>query len=33
VEEEAIRLIIVGSLMAYAIWAFIAGLREPNPQQ
>jgi hypothetical protein len=33
VEEHAILLIVVGSLMAYAIWAFIVGLREPNPQQ
>jgi hypothetical protein len=32
VEEHAIRLIIVGGLMAYAVWAFIVGLREPNPQ-
>ena len=33
VEEHAIRLIVVGSLVAYAVWAFIVGLREPNPQQ
>ena len=31
VEEHAIRLIVVGSLMAYAVWAFIVGLREPKP--
>ena len=31
-EEHAIRLIVVGSLMAYAAWAFIVGLREPNSQ-
>ena len=31
-EEHAIRLFVVGSLMAYAAWAFILGLREPNPQ-
>jgi hypothetical protein len=33
VEEQAIRLIIAGSLMAYAVRAFIVGLRQPNPQQ
>ena len=32
VEEHAIRLIVVGSLMAYAVWAFIVGLREPKPR-
>ena len=31
-EEHAIRLIVVGSLLAYAVWAFILGLREPNSQ-
>jgi hypothetical protein len=33
VEEEAIRLIVVGSLLAYAVWAFIVGLRAPSPHR
>ena len=32
-EEGTIRLIVVGSLTAFVIWAFIVGLREPNPHQ
>ena len=31
VEEHVIRLVVVGSLMAYAVWAFIVGLRQANP--
>jgi hypothetical protein len=33
VEEDAIRLIVVGSLIAFVVWAFIVGLREPNPHR
>ena len=30
-EEDAIRLIVVGSLTAFVIWAFIVGLRAQKP--
>ncbi len=33
VEEHAIRLIVIGGLMAYVIWAFIRGLREPGSER
>jgi hypothetical protein len=30
-EEQAVRLIVLGGLLAFVAWAFFVGLRAPSP--